>query len=130
MELPAQQWVLRDHNYHRSKTSLEKMPPTSHAIKVHILRAYYATYVMTSILSANTTELNPLLYGFEEEDEPLHPDNAIRSIPEEYAVHCTCLKCATERCACRKSDLPCCQLCKCQSMGDEKVCCKHPAGCI
>ena len=130
MELPAQQWVLRDHNYHRSKTSLEKMPPTSHTIKVHILRAYYATYVMTSILSANTTELIPLLYGFEEEDEPLHPDNAIRSIPEEYAVHCTCLKCATERCACRNSDVPCCQLCKCQSMGDEKVCCKHPAGCI
>ena len=74
--------------------------------KVHIVRAYYATYVMTSILSANTTELNPLLYGFEEEDERLHPDKAIRPIPEEYAVNCTCLKCATERCAYRKSDLP------------------------
>ena len=59
---------------------------------------------MTSILSANTTVLNPFLYGFEEEDEPLHPDNAIRPIPEEYVVHCTCLECATERCARRKSD--------------------------
>ena len=35
---------LRDHNYYRSKTSLEKLPSTSHAIKAHILRAYYATY--------------------------------------------------------------------------------------
>ena len=34
---------LRDH-YYRSKTSLEKLPSTSHAIKAHILRAYYATY--------------------------------------------------------------------------------------
>ena len=110
-------------NYHRSKTSLEKLPPTSHAIKAHILRAYYATYVMT-----NTTELNLLLYGFE--DELLHPDKASRHISEEYAAHCTCLKCVTERCACRKSDLPCCQFCKCQGMDDDTVCCKHPAGCI
>ena len=36
--------------------------------------AYYATNVITSILSANTTELNSLLYGFE--DELLHPDKA------------------------------------------------------
>ena len=85
MELPAQQWMLRDHNYHRSKTSFEKLPPTSHAITVHIIRPYYAT----SIISANTTELNPFLYGFEEEDEPLHPDNAIRPIPKEYAVDCS-----------------------------------------
>ena len=97
MELPAEQWMNSGIIIIiRSKTSLEKLPPTNHAIKAHIVRVYYATYVMTSILSANTIELNPLLYGFEEEDERLHPDKAIRPIPEEYAVHCTCLKCATE----------------------------------
>ena len=96
---------LRDHNYHPQQNLTREVALTNHAIKAHIVRAYYATYVMTSILSANTTELNPLLYGFEEEDERLHPDKAIRPIPEEYAVNCTCLKCATERCACRKSDL-------------------------
>ena len=54
--------------------------------KVHIVRAYYATYVMTSILSANTTELN-ILYGYEEQDERLHPDKPSIPIPKEYAVH-------------------------------------------
>ena len=87
---------LRDHNYHPQQNLTREVALTNHAIKAHIVRAYYATYVMTSILSANTIELNPLLYGFEEEDERLHPDKAIRPIPKEYAVHCTCLKCATE----------------------------------
>ncbi|KAK7085414.1 hypothetical protein SK128_014520, partial [Halocaridina rubra] len=54
---------LKDHNYHHSKAYPEKLPLTIHAIKVHILRAYYATYVMTSVLSENNTELNLLLYG-------------------------------------------------------------------
>ena len=130
MQLPAEQWmnsgiiIITVAKPHSRSCNLQAMPN-----KAHIVRAYYATYVMTSILSANTTELNPLLYGFEEDDERLHPDMAIRPIPEEYAVHCTCLKYATERCACRKS-VPCCQFFECQGMGDEKVCCKNPAGCI
>ena len=65
---------------HSRSCHLQAMPN-----KAHIVRAYYAPYVMTSILSANTIELNTLLYGCEEEDERLHPDQAIRPIPEEYA---------------------------------------------
>ncbi|KAK7072864.1 hypothetical protein SK128_004652, partial [Halocaridina rubra] len=121
---------LRDHNYHHSKASPEKLPPTSHAIKVQILRAYYVTYVMTSVLSENNTELNPLLYKYDEDDELLTPDMGSRSIPEEWAVYCTCSKCTTDRWACRKSGQPCCQFCKCQDMGDENVCSRDPVGCI
>lgn len=94
---------LRDYNYHHSKASPVTFPPTSHAIKVHIRRAYYATYVMTSVLSENKTEFNPLLYGYDEEDELLTPDRGFRSIPTEWTVYCTCSKCVTDRCACRKS---------------------------
>ena len=96
---------LRDYNYRHSKVvSLEQLPPTSYATKAHILRAYYATYVMTTILSADQDKLNPFLYGFEEENELLLPDMAVRPIPKEYAVQCTCSKCGTDRCACRGSD--------------------------
>ncbi|KAK7047507.1 hypothetical protein SK128_019870, partial [Halocaridina rubra] len=94
---------IRDHNYHPRIASPENLPPRSHAIKVHILRGYYATYVMTSVQSENNTESNPLLYRYDEEDELLTPDMGFRSIRDEWAVYCTCSKCATYRCACRKS---------------------------
>ena len=78
---------LRDHLYHHSKcASIEQLPPTSHALKAHILRAYYGTYVLTTIQSDNRTMLNPLLYGYVEEDELLLPDMAFKCVPEEYAV--------------------------------------------
>ncbi|KAK7086900.1 hypothetical protein SK128_000804 [Halocaridina rubra] len=78
---------LRDHSYHHSKASPEKLPPIGHAIKVHILRACYATHVMTSALSENSTELNPLLYGYDEEDELLTPDMGFRSMAEsKYSI--------------------------------------------
>ncbi|KAK7066656.1 hypothetical protein SK128_024467, partial [Halocaridina rubra] len=113
---------LIDYNYHHSRASPEKLLPTSHAIKVHILRAYYGTYVMTSVLSENNIELNPLLYRYDKEDELHTPYMNFRSIPEEWAVYCTCTKCTTDGCACRKSGQVCCQFCKCQGMGDGNVC--------
>ena len=121
---------LRDHPHHHSKASLEKFPPTSHAIKVHILRAYYATHVMASLLSENNTELNPYMYGYVKEDELLTPDMGFRSILEEWVISCTRSKCATFKCACRKSGQACCQFCKCQGMGDGYGDCKNPVGFI
>ena len=91
MQLPAEQWmnsgiiIITAAKSHSRRCHLQAMQN-----KAHIVRAYYATYVITSILSANTTELNPLLYGFKEEDERLHPDKAIRPIPEECTL-CTVL---------------------------------------
>ena len=63
---------LRDHLYYH--------------LKAHILRAYYGTYVLTTIQSDNRTMLNPLSYGYVEEDELLLPDMAFKCVPEEYAV--------------------------------------------
>ena len=95
---------LRNYQYHHSKNfSIEHLPPTSHATKYHILRAYYATYEMISILSRDKITLNPVRYGFQEIDDLLIPDKALRYIPEEYALQCKCLKCATERCLCRQN---------------------------
>ena len=122
---------LRDKQYHHSKgLSLDELPPTSHAIDFHIRRAHYATHEMTTILtqSLNQTPLNPLSYGFEKQDETLVPIRGVRPIPEEFAIHCNCVKCATERwCSCHQNNLPCCTFCKCQ-VTDGEICCKNPIG--
>lgn len=120
---------LRDQQYHHSKgLSLHELPPTSHAIQYHIKRAYYATHEMTNILSLNEDPLNPLSYGFEEDDETLVPVRGVRPIPEEFAIYCNCSKCATERwCSCRQNKLPCCTFCKCH-VTDGEICCKNPIG--
>ena len=123
---------LRDYIYHHSKgISLEQLPPTSHALKAHILRAYYGTYVMTTILSEEKVVLDPLAYGYVAENELLLPDMSVQPVPEEYAVQCNCSKCVTVKCPCRKGNLPCCQFCKCQVLRDENAnCCRNPAGSI
>ena len=73
---------LRNYQYHHSKSfSLEQLPPASHATKSHILRAYYATYEIISVLSRKKVRLNPINYGFKEVDDLLMPDMAVRHIP-------------------------------------------------
>ena len=109
---------LRDYMYHHSKCiALEQLPPTSHAIHQHILRAYYSAYNMMTLLAPHKpTKLDPTLFGFEEADEILTPVKAVRSIPEEYTVICKCKKCGSIRCACHKKGLPCISFCACQSI--------------
>jgi len=36
-------------------------------------------------------------------------------IPEEFATHCNCLKCGTQRRPCLSNAEPCCSFCRCQS---------------
>ena len=120
---------LRNYQYHHSKSfSLEQLPPTSHATNSHILKAYYATYEMITILPHAKLALNPTRNGFQERDDLLMPDMAVRHIPEEYALQRKCLRCATDRCTCRKNFERCCKFCNCQGFQGQE--CKNPAGCI
>ncbi|KAG1696934.1 Alpha-N-acetylgalactosaminidase [Nymphon striatum] len=94
---------LRTHTYHQSKGAyLDKLPPTSYAIKAHIRRAFYGTHQMTTILSSKRHTLDATQYGYEEDDDMLMPAMAIREIPEEYTLQCNCQKCGTIRCVCRQ----------------------------
>ena len=119
---------LRTYIYHHSKgLNLDQLPPTSFAIRLHILRACYATFQMVSILSTDS-QLDPAHYGFVEEEELLMPDTAVQRIPQQYAVVCQCGKCATVRCPCRSKGLPCCKFCRCNQDPVENTACKNPAG--
>ena len=121
---------LRGWMYHHSKgCSLQDLPPTSYAVRLHILRAFYAANIMTSLLADQHPFLDPTLYGYVVENDLLIPDIGLRPVPEEFTVHCNCIKCAPIRCICRKSGLPCCSFCKCGSTTDEDAC-KNPSGFI
>ena len=122
---------LRIWMYHHQKgRSLDELPPTSHATKSHILRAFFATNVMTTLLDHKPSVLDPGVYEFAAEDDLLVPDLGLQPIPEEYSLFCTCGKCSTVRCTCRKNGLPCCALCNCQSTAGDGSNCKNPSGCI
>ena len=107
---------LRNELYHNSKSvSLQQLPPTSSATRLHILRAVYATNEMVSLLSTTHDRLDPTQYGFEEVDDLLTPKMHANPIPEKFATHCHCLKCGTQRCPCLRNAEPCCSFCRCQS---------------
>ena len=113
---------LRSHRYHHAKRScLDDLPPTSHAIRLHILRAYFATKEMVSLLSSCEPS-DPRQFGFEFIDDLLVPSRGNNPIPEDIAIHCTCQKCGTRRCPCRGSNNPCCTFCTCQSDSEKSGC--------
>ncbi|KAK7074379.1 hypothetical protein SK128_002897, partial [Halocaridina rubra] len=95
--------------YHAKRSCLDDLPPTRHAIRLHIRRAYVATHQMVSLLSLCEL-LDPKEFGFELIGNFLIPSKGKNSIPEDLAIHCTCQKCGT----CRASKNPCCTFCTCQ----------------
>ena len=118
---------LRYNMYHQRKaTTILDLPPTSHAAKGHILRAFYAAYIQINCLT--NVSLDPLQYGFQMEEGTLEAKSVYRPLPDHMATNCTCMKCATSRCPCRDEGLPCCAFCKCQSRDHNP--CKNPNGLI
>lgn len=120
---------LRSYIYHHGKrVCFDQHPPTSYAMRVHILRAFYATNQIVSLLSPSPILLDPTHYGFAEVHELLMPDTDKNPIPEEFEVDCNCGKCANERCRCREKCLPCCRFCKCQRGLEQGSEYKYPSG--
>ena len=88
---------LRDFLYHHSKTS--DLPPTSHELKMHILRALYATNQMKHGLMIQEENVDPTSFGFELLEDILIPQKGRNPIPDAFTVTCQCLKCASaQRC--------------------------------
>lgn len=111
---------LRDFLYHHSKAS--ELPPTSKETRLHILRELYATHQMINGLSSDQN-IDPLLYGFEVEDDLLMPKKGRNPIPEEFTVKCECFKCSSKQsCSCRSKQIRCCSFCKCSSVSDTPGC--------
>ena len=104
---------LRDFLYHHA--NCQYLPPTCYATRLHILRAFYATNLMTYVLSRTSKSLNPTLYGSEVVNDLLVLQFENDLIPEEVTITCNYSKCATQAPPCRQRHLPCCFFCKCRS---------------
>ena len=118
---------MTDYLYHHAKC--QYLPPTSYAIRVHILRAFYANNLMTSVLSETSKSLDPTLYEFEVVNDLLIQRFGNHHILKEFTITCNCSKCATQCCPCQKKHLPCCSFCKCCSNMDSSCSkCRNPLG--
>ena len=110
---------LRLEQYHKKafKFDLEKIVPTSAKIRLHILRAYYQTYMWISAPYVSKCEIDPTHYGYELQIDILVP--AItnnKSMPPDFPSPCNCLKCARATiCPCRSRNISCCVFCKCEN---------------
>lgn len=113
---------LRYHLYHHSKNTIVDLPPTSRAIKGHILRAFYGTYLQIHCL--DSPQLDPQSFGFSQVDGIMQPDRLQILLPDDFPMPCNCTSCATKRCPCRQVGIRCCPYCHCKA-SNSKVC-KNP----
>ncbi|XP_033218033.1 uncharacterized protein LOC117173515 [Belonocnema kinseyi] len=64
---------LRFAMYHFNNSGIHDLPPTSASIRLHIQRAFYNTNLQLNCLNALSKQLNPLLFGYYEENGCLFP---------------------------------------------------------
>ena len=105
---------LRYEMYHQSKVSdLHSLPPTSADLHLHILRCLYTTYTQMHCLQNITVD--PTNYGYELKNGSLVPIYHQNNVSESLVQICSCKKCLTKHCACRRIGVPCCVYYKCKN---------------
>ena len=108
---------LRVSSYYHSKSVLiEDLPPTSASMRLHILRAFYITYTQTNCLNRFKAPLNPLLFGYQIQDDLLVPKQVKILLPplSDLVPSCRCNICSNKACLCVTQMIPCCSFCYCQ----------------
>ena len=108
---------LRYSVYYKKLCDYSDLPPTTDSIRLHILRAYYATHQQISLLEKNRRILDPLKYGYcYDDDDILMPKRNYILFPpiSELVPCCHCTKCKNVRCCCYRNSLKCSKFCKCQ----------------
>ena len=104
---------------------MEKLPPTQGAIVQHILRAHLQANIWQQDLNANPKCLDPTTHGWTlKENRTYHPVvSTVPPAPEAVVelVKCSCVasRCSG-RCSCKSHNLPCTELCKCET--SEEMC--------
>ena len=115
---------LRFEMFHQKSFSLdlEKLPPTSNSIKLHIRMAYLQSYLWYHAPLDNMMDLNPELYGYRrnnDDDHLLYIISDKMRVPKCFPIPCICVKCARVNvCPCRTKHIPCCKYCRCDASSD------------
>ena len=120
---------LRVHQFrHLKSSSHQNLPPTTQGLKPHIYRAFYNAYctmhVLDKQLNLETANLDPLEYGFVQDNEYLVPATSWRILETSWSTVCNCNKCARASCSCRSEMIKCCVFCKCHKT--DVIDCRNP----
>ena len=102
------------------KLDLERFPPTSSSILLHIKRTYLQSYVWLSSPFPKSLLIDPLEYGYklqeDDDDEVMKPNIMTISLPEDLPIPCKCGKCARANVSIgRVNNIRCCQYCNCKA---------------
>ena len=112
---------LRYEMYHQSYFSdLHSLLPTSADLHLHILRCKYTTYTQMHCLQNVTVD--PTNYDNELKNGSPFPIYHQNNVSESLVQTCSCKKCLTKHCACRRIGFPCCVYCKCKNNVSDQFC--------
>ena len=96
---------------------VENIPPTSDALRQHVLRVcYQASHVWSQALVKQPDLPDPHNWGWEKEANVWHPLWTLLGQAQDQCyelIHCGCTKSCTGNCKCSKANLVCTALCKC-----------------
>ena len=102
--------------FHKCR-SPEALPPTSDALTFHIQRAHYQAIVWRQAVCKDPDLPSATEFGWTLCDGKMIPRlMSYTPVPDSCAelVSCGCTRgCSTQRCSCKKSNLPCSRACKC-----------------
>ena len=100
--------------------NLEKLPPAHNALVLHLQRSQYKAAVWVRASHAISIFPSPEACGwYADESHILHPTlctlDAVPAVCEELLTcGCKTFLCMTDRCTCKKYQLPCSSGCLCQ----------------
>ena len=97
------------------KTTFSKLPPTSAAIKEHLLRAYCFINISFNILDTTKAKLQPVNFAWKFFNGMLIPEQFLREMPKEFLVTCACKERCSNRCSCKREEQVCTECCQCQN---------------
>lgn len=111
--------------FKRSQSEAEKLPPTSDALRYHILRAHYQAMVWHHAGHAKPQLPAAYRYGWKQEGSHFVPIiTSVKPAPEAVVqtVKCRCGSgmCKTGNCSCRRVGMVCTGMCSCE--GVEEAC--------
>lgn len=94
---------------------VERLPCTSDALHLHILRADLQTYIWRNSMAAQYVHLELTQYGYKRVNDILVPVFMNQSpLPGNVIMPCKCKKtCGTNNCSCKKNNVNCISLCNC-----------------
>lgn len=107
-----------------SPSKLRYLPPTKDALGLNIKRAHFQCSIWKNVTLENAAQLRPEDFGWTKDTvnecldpTPLPQDRAVAPdclLSVTFCGCCSANPCSTQRCSCKKAQLQCTVLCKCQ----------------